>query len=119
MSGKLKITLWVFSGLVLGIILTLASLVYFIRHYPKRVVSETIGLSNPLDPKHMLDQAEIELRKAQTDYEKWVAMTDVCFWEVDAGKSEDARIHAEEILRFSSKYPNDWNYGNAVHKGNL
>jgi hypothetical protein len=38
---------------------------------------------------------------------------------VEAGSTEKAKSYAEELLRLAPKYSKDWNYGNALHKGNL
>ncbi len=35
------------------------------------------------------------------------------------GALEKAKRFADELLALSSNYKDDWNYGNAIHKGNL
>lgn len=32
---------------------------------------------------------------------------------------ENAKDYAEELLKSSQEYPSDWNYGNAIHDGNI
>jgi hypothetical protein len=37
----------------------------------------------------------------------------------EVGKIDDARKYANELLALAPKYPQDWNYGNAIQDGNL
>ena len=37
----------------------------------------------------------------------------------DAGDFEKARVYAERLLKQAGSDPTQWNYGDAVHKGNL
>lgn len=39
--------------------------------------------------------------------------------ELDANDLERAELHAQELLDSSGNYKGQWNYGNAIHKGNL
>src|SRR5262249_20942154 len=52
-------------------------------------------------------------------YQRWLALTDAAMMNVEAGSPEKAKSYAEELLRLAPKYSKDWNYGNALHKGNL
>ena len=36
-----------------------------------------------------------------------------------AKEYSSAKIHAEELLNLAPKYSDDWNYGNAIHDGNM
>jgi tetratricopeptide (TPR) repeat protein len=36
-----------------------------------------------------------------------------------AGRTDDARLYAEELLALLPQYKDDWNFGNAVHDANL
>jgi hypothetical protein len=38
---------------------------------------------------------------------------------LDDGESEKAKAYAETLLKQAETLPSDWNYGNAVHVGNL
>lgn len=37
----------------------------------------------------------------------------------DASEPEKAQQYADELLKLAPKFENDWNYGNAIHEGNL
>ncbi|MCM6778985.1 hypothetical protein NDR87_36485 [Nocardia sp. CDC159] len=37
----------------------------------------------------------------------------------NAGRTEDARNFARELLALAPKYQGDWNYGNAIHDANM
>ena len=122
MPSKIKIILIIVIGFILGVAVTLTSGQYLVRQYFKKVHEIAARVSNVSDfgdPKHQLSEARAELKKAQDEYHIWLALTDVCFWEVDAGLNKDSRNHADQVLSLSKKYKNDWNSGNAIHKGNL
>lgn len=109
-------------GFVCGILATLGGVFCFIRHHGQQadeIARKIMGTSDRFDPGNRLAQALAELRDAKSDYERWLALTDVCFLEVDGGLYADSRKHAQTLLTQSAKYRNDWNFGNALHKGNL
>ena len=66
-----------------------------------------------------LFESTAELVAARTEYERWIAVGDVGLWSVDTGNLELAEAYANEALTIAEKYQNDWNYGNAIHKGHL
>jgi tetratricopeptide (TPR) repeat protein len=47
------------------------------------------------------------------------ALTDLPAMAFDAGDLQKARAYAERLLREATSQQGGWNYGNAVHKGNL
>lgn len=66
-----------------------------------------------------LDQARKELDSARSEKERFYALRDVAKESLVMGKTEDARRYANELLTLLAKFQGDWNYGNAVHDGNL
>lgn len=66
-----------------------------------------------------LYKSTAELAAAKTEYERWVALGDVGFWNVDHGSLDRAEELANLTLKIAEKYKKDWNYGNALHKGHL
>jgi len=66
-----------------------------------------------------LYESTAELAAAKTAYQRWVALGDVGLWNVDNGSLDKAEQFANETLNLAEKYKNDWNYGNAIHKGHL
>jgi hypothetical protein len=57
--------------------------------------------------------------KAKTDQERFYALNDAAKESFVLGKTEDARTYANNLLALLPKFPNDWNYGNAVQDANL
>jgi hypothetical protein len=66
-----------------------------------------------------LFESAAELAAAKTEYKRWLALGDVGLWSVDNGSLDIAEKFANESLTIEKKYKNDWNYGNAIHKGHL
>jgi hypothetical protein len=60
-----------------------------------------------------------ELRKATTEPERFYALNDAAKESFVAGKVEDARKYAQELLAMLPKFKGNWNYGNAVQDSNL
>ncbi len=60
-----------------------------------------------------------ELDKVNIEHELWVAIGNVGLWNVDFGFLDIAEQFANEYLQIAQKYKDDWNYGNAICKGNL
>ena len=64
-------------------------------------------------------QAAQRLKKAASEYDRWLALTKLVILEVGREPPAVVREHVTELLATSKKYREDWNYGNAVHKANL
>jgi len=77
------------------------------------------GPSSSTTPQGRLDKAIKKLATASREEEKFYALDDAAKESFDVGKIEDARKYAKELLTLSEKFPNDWNYGNAIQDGNL
>jgi hypothetical protein len=73
----------------------------------------------PWTPQGRLDKAVKALNSASGERERFYALRDAAKQSFEVGKIEDARKHAEELLALAKKFPTDWNYGNAIHDGNL
>ena len=69
--------------------------------------------------KRQAASEERELGAARSEYERWLALTRLTLDELDSKPASEVRAHANEVLTIAAKYQNDWNYGNAIHKGNL
>ena len=61
----------------------------------------------------------LKLVWSKADYLRWLVLGCVSTRKVDVGAIEKAKHFADELLALSSNYKDDWNYGNAIHKGNL
>jgi hypothetical protein len=73
----------------------------------------------PMTPEARLDRSLQEIRYAKTDMEKFYALRDAAKQSFVLGHIEDARQFATELLRIAKQCPGDWNYGNAIHDGNV
>ena len=76
------------------------------------------GRGTPVTPQGR-DIAFDKLAKAKTDQERFYALRAAAKQSFILGKTEDARSYASNLLALLPQFPNDWNYGNAVHDGNL
>jgi hypothetical protein len=66
-----------------------------------------------------LAEADADLRSAKSEYDRWLALTELVLLEAPARDDAVVRAHAVEVLQQAPKYRSDWNYGNAIHKANL
>ena len=72
-----------------------------------------------LDPATRLAKSESDVARARGGYERWIALDDASLLNAEVGSVTKAKAYAEELLTTAPKYLEDWNYGNAIHKGNL
>ena len=113
----MKSVLIFISGFVVAIII-LAIGGYAFMQYSLTAVEEYQSEWTP-DFEEQLYESAAELAAAKTEYKRWVALGDVGLWNVDSGSLEKAEAFAHETLKVAEQYKNDWNYGNAIHKGHL
>lgn len=59
------------------------------------------------------------LGRATTQEQRFYALGDAAKTGFAIGKVEDARKYADELLALSPKFKENWNYGNALHDGNM
>jgi len=122
MSKSLRILGLLLLGFVVGVACTLGLLAYLLRN-PESIKRMVLGvnpeISTAFDPKRRLAKADAELAASSGEYSRWLALGDAAMMNVEAGSPDKARSYAEELLRLAPKYSKDWNFGNALHKGNL
>jgi hypothetical protein len=58
-----------------------------------------------------------KLESAENDYERFCALPNAASAALTLGLFELAETLAIESLATAQQYPNDWNYGNALHRG--
>ncbi|MFI5782966.1 type IV pilus biogenesis/stability protein PilW [Nocardia sp. NPDC051570] len=56
---------------------------------------------------------------AHSALDRFYDLPDLAKDSFNAGQIEDARRYAQELLALAPTYPSDWNYGNALHDGNM
>lgn len=71
------------------------------------------------DYSQLLASSTEKYAAARTKYKRWISLSDVALWNVDAGSIDVAKRLARENLTLASNYQDDWNYGNAIHKANI
>jgi hypothetical protein len=69
-------------------------------------------------PQHVEGETK-ELAAAKTPEERFYALDDAAKESFNAGKVEDAKKYAQELMALLPKYRGNWNYGNAVQDANL
>ncbi len=60
-----------------------------------------------------------KLAAASRQEDKFYALNDAAKQSFEAGKIEDARKYANDLLALADKFRQNWNYGNAIQDGNL
>lgn len=81
--------------------------------------TQDLAARKPEDIKQRLAKADTALAAASGEYKRWLELADAAMMNAEAGSPEKAKSYAQELLRLAPKYSEDWNFGNAVHKGNL
>lgn len=66
-----------------------------------------------------LEQLEQAAAGVGTDLERFYALPALAKAAFDAGNTERASKYATEMLSQAAAHKGDWNYGNAIHHGNL
>lgn len=69
--------------------------------------------------RKQLEEAKRNLEQTREPYDRWTKLTQMVVIEAGSAPAAEVRSHANEVLETATKYRNDWNYGNAIHKGNL
>ena len=74
----------------------------------------------PVDPfvrrKQKHESALATMKKPQ---QRFYTLTETAVFAVDNKQWDKAEKYAHELLKLAPKFPKDWNYGNAIHKGHL
>lgn len=90
------ITLLLFSGVLLG-----------------------CGRGDSFTSQDRLAKVINELAEAKTAQERFYALNDAAKESFVVGNAEDAKKYAQELMTLLTKFPDNWNYGNAVQDANL
>ena len=78
----------------------------------------TATILNTIQRKQF-EEAQRNLAQTRDPYDRWTKLTQIVVIEAGSAPADEVRSHANEVLETATKYRNDWNYGNAIHKGNL
>lgn len=66
-----------------------------------------------------LQQYEASLAKKTTEQDRFYMLSNLAEAAFNAGDLSKAEKYATELLKLSGSYKSDWNYGNAIHTGNI
>lgn len=80
--------------------------------------TETVS-DDSFSPQARYETAMSELGLAGSERRRFYALPDASMTSFDVGNVAEAREFATELLTIAPKYSSDWNYGNAIHKGNI
>ncbi|MBT7070619.1 MAG: hypothetical protein HN975_06990 [Anaerolineae bacterium] len=103
--------------LIILIILFSAS-VLFADISEKEFLKAYKEISLEKDAHKKLDGA-VKTIKSGYDYQKFLMLKSAAEASFELGNYKDARRYATELLTLADHFKNDWNYGNAIHHGNL
>jgi hypothetical protein len=65
------------------------------------------------------ERKEADLERLSSKAKRFYELDDVATAAFSAGDFEKAAAYSRELLEMTMLYKQDWNYGNAVHKGNI
>ena len=74
---------------------------------------------NLLTPEGRLRDAVSRLGPGSSEQDRYYALSSAAKESFVVGQTESAKRYAEELLALAQKLPRDWNYGNAIHNGNM
>jgi tetratricopeptide (TPR) repeat protein len=66
-----------------------------------------------------LQKAESQLAGPRTDLNRFYNLCDAAKTSFELGAFENARKYSMELLALAPQFKTDWNYGNAIHDGNM
>ena len=85
---------------------------------PEDIWAEVAVIQHITSPDIRLNKLE-ELSDKIDDRAKYYLMDRLCLAKAEAGQYESARNCAKRLLETASRFRDDWNYGNAVHRANI
>ena len=80
---------------------------------------EASSVPEDFTPEGLYSHFMKELNSAQNTEDRFYALTNVALPSYEFGKTEDAMKYANELLKLADSFQSNWNYGNAIHKGNI
>jgi len=75
--------------------------------------------ASPHERQHQYDEALEKLMSASPGRDRFYALGDAAKESFITGEIDAARDYARELLSMAALFPDDWNYGNAVHDGHI
>lgn len=69
--------------------------------------------------EYKLEKYQDRLAYAQSDEERFYPLNDIAKLSFELDDLEAAERFAQQALAVAREFPDDWNYGNAIHDGNM
>lgn len=113
---QISLAWWILGGLF-ALLAVFAAAVWLMLKFGGYLMATVPARVDPAATS--MAQAPARLKAAATPYDRWLALDDAGMWAVHQNQLDEAAALGEELLREAEKYPKDWNYGNALHKGHL
>ena len=104
------------AGFVLGVVATICVAIPATWLYVHKSITESELL---LAPDKRYQAAKSAPLEATDPYSRWVRLGDAAMASLEKGNIEEAEKYAKELLLRAEAHRDDWNYGNAIHKGNI
>ena len=82
-------------------------------------ITQASSIPEDFTPEGLYSHSMEELNSAQNTEERFYALTSASLRSYEVGKMKAAKTYAEELLSLAKSFESDWNYGNAIHKGNI
>lgn len=82
-------------------------------------ISQKTTVSKKESAIKSLEQYEKSFMATSEERNRFYMLDDLAKAAFKAEEIQKAKSHATELLDLASAYQNDWNYGNAIHHGNL
>jgi hypothetical protein len=102
-------------GITIGCLLFVAVPFFLFKYYTGSYPSLSLQDISQQNYKRAMN----DLKTATPGEKRFYALDAAAKESFVAGKIEDARNYAQELLALTPKYKGDWNYGNAIQDANL
>jgi tetratricopeptide (TPR) repeat protein len=111
MFSKLPFRVKLAAGIaVIAVLLGILTPLLLIQHYDSVLKKFYV---------ERFDKAMGKLDRATSDQDRFYSLTEVATMGFLLGKTNEARVYARKLLAMAPKFREDWNYGNAIHDGNM
>ena len=84
----------------------------------EELIHEVIEAAKESDLHKRLERLN-NLEKNANSYQSFVILPFLIKTEIKVNNIKEAEKHANELLKLSEEYKDDWNYGNAIHDANI
>jgi hypothetical protein len=100
------------------VIILLSTSVIFADISEKDFLKAYKEISLEKDAHKKLD-GSVNIIKDGNEYQKFLMLKPAADASLELGNNDNAKKYAVELLSLADHFQNDWNYGNAIHYGNI